>query len=117
MEEEVRNDPKLHIKQRGELQLLVWDRNRNLLLLLALESVLLALSGAQNLERALGALLQLRHGGEVVVHLDPVEAGYAALHGFGDVGEEGDLEGERAHVVGDLRLDERVGGDVVLFGP
>ena len=92
VEVEVRDAPVGDVDSSGELELLAGHLDRNLSLLLALESILVALGVAEKLESTLDAVLELGGGGLVVFMDDPLGASDAVQHTLGDVASELDLE-------------------------
>lgn len=117
VEVEVRDAPVGNVDSSGELELLAGHLDRNLSLLLALESVLVALSIAKELEGTLDAVLELGSVGFVVFMDDPLGAGDAVQHALGDVASELDLEGQRKHIRVQPSAGQLLRRDVVLVGP
>jgi len=74
VEVEVRDAPVGDVDSAGELELLAGHLDRDLSVLLALESILVALGVAEKLEGTLDAVLELGGGGLVVFMDDPLGA-------------------------------------------
>lgn len=117
VEVEVRDAPVGDVDSAGELELLAGHLDRDLSVLLALESVFVALSIAEKLEGTLDAVLELGSVGLVVFVDDPLKASDAVQHALGDVASELDLEGQRKHVRVQSSRSELLRRDVVLVGP
>ena len=117
MEEEVGDDPVRDVNSSSELEVPVGNGNGDLDLLLALEVGLLALGVAEDLEGTCNAVLELVHGGLVVLHGHPLVASNAVEHGLGGVAGELDLELQRLHGVDESGVDQLLGGNIVLLGP
>lgn len=117
MEEKVRQRKRLQIAQPSELELLWPSLDNNLLVLLALESSLAALSTLEHLKRLVDADVKLIEGGLIVLHLDLLEVGDTREHALGAVGAGLHLEDQGEHVVGEFALEEALGRDIVVFGP
>jgi hypothetical protein len=117
VEVEVRDAPVGNVDSSSELELLAGHLDRNLSLLLALESVLVALGLAEELEGTLDAVLELGSVGLVVLVDDPLGASDAVQHTLGDVASELDLEGQRKHVRVQPGAGQLLRRDIVLVGP
>jgi len=117
VEVEVGNTPVGDVGSSAELELLAGHLDRNLSLFLALESILVALSVAEKLECTLDAILQLRSGGLVVFHDDPLGSGKAVQYALGDVASELDLETKRKHVLVQPGRGQLLSRNVVFVGP
>jgi hypothetical protein len=117
VEVEVGNTPVRDIVSSAELELLAGHLNRNLSLLLAPESILVALSIAEKLKGTLDAVLQLGSGGLVVFHDDPLGSSKTVQYALGDVASELNLEGQRKHVFVEPGRGQLLRRDVVLASP
>jgi hypothetical protein len=117
VKEEVGDAPVGNVNRSTELELPARHLHSNLKLLLALESVFLALGITEQLEGSLDAVLQLCRGGLVVFHDNPLGAGDAMKHALGNVASELDLEGQRKHVLRKFSLSEVLKGNIVLVCP
>lgn len=117
VEVEVRDAPIGDVDSAGELELLAGHLDRDLGVLLALESILVALSFAEKLEGTLDAVLELGGGGLVVFVDDPLGASNAVQHTLGDVARELDLEGQGKHIRVQPGRGKLLRRDVVLAGP
>jgi hypothetical protein len=117
VEEEVGNAPVGNVNRSTELELLARHLHSNLKLLLALESVFLALGITEQLESSLDAVLQLCRGGLVVFHDNPLGTGDAVKHALGNVASELDLESQRKHVLRKPGLSEVFKGNIILLCP
>lgn len=117
VEVEVRDAPVGDVDSAGELELLAGHLDRDLSVLLALESILVALSVAEKLESTLDAVLELGGGGLVVFVDDPLGASDAVQHTLGDVASELNLEGQGKHIRVQSGRGELLRRDVVLAGP
>jgi hypothetical protein len=117
VEVEVRDAPVGDVDSSSELELLAGHLDRNLGLLLALESILVTLSVAEKLEGTLDAVLKLSSGLLVVFVDDPLGASDAVQHTLGDVAGELDLEGQGKHIRVQSGADKLLRRDVVLVGP
>jgi hypothetical protein len=117
VEEEVGDAPVGNVNRSTELELPARHLDSDFELLLTLESVFLALGITEQLEGSLDAVLQLRRGGLVVFHDDPLSAGNAMKHALCDVASELDLESQRKHVLRKPGLSEVFKGNIVLVCP
>ena len=117
VEVEVRDAPVGDVDSAGELELLAGHLDRNLSLLLALESILVALSVAEKLKGTLDAVLELGSRLLVVFVDDPLGASDAVQHTLGDVASELNLEGQGKHIRVQSGRGELLRRDVVLAGP
>lgn len=117
VEVEVGNTPVRDVNRALELELPARNLHTDLNVLLALESILLALGVAEELHSTLDALLELLHGGLVVFDGDPLEAADARKHTLGYVAGELDLELERLHVINESGVDKLIERNIVLLGP
>lgn len=117
VEVEVGNGPVGDVDSSSELELLARHLNRDLDVLFALESILVALSIAEQLEGTLDAVLKLGSGSLVVLMDDPLGASNAVKHALGGVASELDLESQRKHVLCKAGLSEVLKRDIVLVGP
>lgn len=117
VEVEVRDAPVGDVDSSSELELLARDLDRDLSVLLALESILVALGVAEKLEGTLDAVLELGGGSLVVFVDDPLGASNAVQHTLGDVTSELDLEGQGKHIWVQPGRGKLLRRDVVLAGP
>jgi hypothetical protein len=117
VEEEVGDAPVGNVNRSTELELPARHLHSNLKLLLALESIFLALGITEQLEGSLDAVLQLCSGGLIIFHDNPLSAGDAMKHALGNVAGELDLEGQRKHVLRKSSLSEVLEGNIVFIRP